>query len=96
MPSVTAASAGAKTTPAALAAACETATLQNDVSQGSARDETVTSTAAPTITPRLALVASTRAPAGVWAAIPASAAIDMTRPMLASSHLPTVRRYTAR
>src|SRR4029077_20102044 len=87
MPSVTAASAGANTTPAACAIAWDAATGQNDGSQGSTRDAAVTSVAAAIITARFALVASTSAPAGVCATIPAKVAIDITMPMLASSQL---------
>jgi hypothetical protein len=41
---------------------------------------------------RFARTVSTRAPAGVWATIPAAVAIDITTPMLASSQFCTVSR----
>ena len=43
-------------------------------------------------TPAGALVASTRAPAGVCARMPAMVAIDITTPILAASHFRSVRR----
>ncbi len=92
MPSVTAASAGPNTTPAACAVACEMATGQNDDSQGRMRDAAVTRTAAAIMKARFALIASTKAPAGVCARMPAMVAIDITTPILAASHLRSVRR----
>ena len=65
---------------------------QNEDSQGRSNDAAVTKTAAATITARLALVASTNAPAGVCARMPATVAIDMTTPMLAASHFRSVSR----
>jgi hypothetical protein len=41
---------------------------------------------------RLAVVLSISAPAGVCATMPASAATDITAPMLASSHFCSARR----
>jgi hypothetical protein len=56
------------------------------------RGAVVTSTAAAAITSRFALVASTSAPAGVCATIPAIVAIDITIPICASSHFCSVSR----
>ncbi len=52
----------------------------------------VTPTAATAIQPRLARLRSIKAPAGVCARMPASAASDIAAPMLASSHFRSVRR----
>ena len=68
-------------TPAACAMPCEIATGQKLGNNGSNSDAAVTRIAAPTITMRFDFVASTSAPAGVCATMPAIAAIDMTMPM---------------
>ena len=86
IPSDTAASAGGKITSAAFAMPCETATGQKLGNNGSSTDETVTISAAATISNRFALVASMSALAGVCAAMPATVATDITMPMRASSH----------
>ena len=52
----------------------------------------MTPIAAATIRLRLAVLRSINAPAGVCATMPASAASDITEPMLASSHFRSVRR----
>ena len=59
---------------------------------GSDSEASVTRMAATAITVRLARVASTSAPAGVCATMPATVAIDITRPMRASSQCCSVRR----
>src|SRR3954470_18786387 len=76
-PSDTAAIAGGKITPAACAMPCEIATGQKLGNNGSNSDAAVTRIAAQTITVRFDFVASTSAPAGVCATMPAIAAIDM-------------------
>ena len=92
MPSVTAATAGAKIAPAAPAMACVAATHSNLAMNGSVRHASVTTIAAAIIRPRFAVLRSISAPAGVWAMMPASAAIDITTPMLAWSHFCSVNR----
>ena len=92
MPSETAAIAGGKITAAACAMPCEIATGRKPGNSGSDSDASVTMMAAMTITSRLARVASTSAPAGVCATMPAMVAIDITRPMRASSQCCSVRR----
>ena len=92
MPSVTAATAGAKMAPAAAATACVAATSSNRWISGSVRHASVTRIAAATISARLAVLRSISAPAGVCATMPASAATDITTPIEASSHFCSVRR----
>ncbi len=92
MPSVTAAIAGAKIAPAAAAIACVAATSSKRWTSGKAIQERVTRMAAVTINARLAVERSISAPAGVWAAMPASAATDITTPIEASSHFCSVSR----
>ncbi len=71
---------------------CETATGRKLGNSGSDSDASVTMMAAMTIASRFARVASTSAPAGVCATMPAMVAIDITRPMRASSQCCSVRR----
>ena len=59
---------------------------------GSKSDAAVTAIAAAAITARFARVASISPPAGVCAMMPAAVAIDITTPMLASSHFWMVSR----
>lgn len=92
MPRETAAIAGGNTTAAACAIPCEIATGRKPGNKGSDNDASVTMIAASAITVRFARVASTSAPAGVCAAMPAMVAIDITRPMRASSQCCSVRR----
>jgi len=92
VPSVTAAMAGAKMAPAAAAIACVAATSANCSMNGSARQPSVTTIAAATISARFAVVRSISAPAGVCAAMPARAATDISTPIEASSHFCSVRR----
>ena len=92
MPSVIAAIAGAKIAPAAAAIACVAATSSNRWISGSARHDRETRIAAVTISARLAVERSISAPAGVWAAMPASAATDITIPIEASSHFCSVSK----
>src|ERR1700722_15018556 len=80
MPSVTAATAGAKIDAAAAASDCVAATSSKLWISGSARQAAVTAIAAATISARLALVRSISAPAGVCAAMPASAAAGIPGP----------------
>ena len=87
-----AASAGAKMTAAACAMLCDTATGQKLGNSGSDRQARVTMTAAPIIIIRFARVASTSAPAGVCAMMPARVEIDITIPIRASSHFCSVSR----
>lgn len=91
-PSETAAIAGGNTTAAACAMPCEIATGRKLGKSGSDNEANVTMVAATTITSRLDRVASTSAPAGVCATMPAIVAIDMKRPILASSQCCSVRR----
>ena len=74
------------TAAAACAAACDAATGTKLEASGSSSEAAVTATAAAAITLRLARVASISPPAGVCATIPAAVAIDMTTPILTSSH----------
>jgi hypothetical protein len=92
IPSVTAATAGGKMAPAQAASACVAATSSNRWSNGNARHVNVTIIAAATIKARLVLLRSISAPAGVCATMPATAATDITTPMLAWSHFCSVRR----
>ena len=66
--------------------------LMKPGNNGSDSEAIVTIIAAITITSRLDRVASSSAPAGVCATMPAIVAIDMTRPMRVSSHRCSVKR----
>lgn len=92
IPSVTAATAGANTAPAAPESACNAATGQNPGAKGMATEASVIATAAATIRARLARVPSISAPAGVWAKRPAIPPTDSTTPIAASSQRWTVSR----
>ena len=83
VPSVTAAMAGGKIVPAEAASACVAATTSNRWIRGRARQAAVTTNAVAIMRAEFALLRSISAPAGVWAMMPASAATDITTPMLA-------------
>jgi hypothetical protein len=92
MPSEIAAIAGPNRDPLACTTACEISTGQNADSRGSSNDPAVTINAAPITSSRVDLNASTKAPPGVWAKIPAIPATDMTMPISASFQSRTVSR----
>src|SRR6202042_2562400 len=77
---------GPNTAALTCAAACEAATEMKPEHSGSKSDAAATAIAAVAITARFARVASMNPPAGVWAMMPEAVAIDITIPMLASSH----------
>ena len=83
-PRVMAASAGGKIAPAMPATDCVAATAWKLVMKGSARQLSVTARAAAMTMARLCRLRSISAPAGVWASRPATPAMVMTRPMVAS------------
>ena len=92
IPSVMAASDGAKIEPAAPVKAFIAATAAKLPIQGNASDPSVTTMAAATRMPRLAVVPSTSAPAGVCASMPAMPPMDMTMPIEAGSQFWIVSR----
>ena len=92
IPSVIAASDGANSDPAAPVKAFITARAVKPGIQGRASEPKVTTAAAAMSMARLAVVESTRAPAGVCATIPAMPPMDITKPIAAWSQCCTVKR----
>ena len=83
---------GAKIDWAAPVSAVNAATAEKLPIHGSATDPSVTRAAAATSSARLAVVASTKAPAGVCASRAATPPMDITMPIEASSQFWTVSR----
>src|SRR5262245_53473333 len=92
IPRVIAARAGANREPAAPVRAFITATAVKLGIHGRANDPSVTTVAADTRSERLAVLESARAPAGVWAIMPATPPMDITSPMDACSQCWIVSR----
>ena len=85
--------AGPKIEPAALTAACESATAKNVDNNGSSSEPTRHQQGSRmTTTARLLRTASISAPPGVSVRMPAMAPIDMTMPISASFQFRTVSR----
>ncbi len=96
MPREMAASVGVIAVPASAPTVAAAATGQKCGASGITRQVAVTTTTAPASSRRLARVASTSSPIGVWDSRPTSPPIESARPMLASSQACSVSRYTPR